>query len=553
MQKVDIVFKVRRWLNRDEFEELLQISDYMGRSSGYSLFKINFDKIRRQNLSYEDIIAFLEDLEVELSDRDKKILYEIIKSTRSVELFWDGTTIYMKPKFYLGPIYEEIREMVEYDSKRKIFRIKPMFYFSLLSKLKEKNIHIIDKAGLKETMPLDVDISLKVELRPYQKEAVDAWMRNRRGIIALPTGAGKTIVALAIITKLRERTLIVTYTRDQMMQWKDMLLKYTTVPFDKVGLYYSDVKRISPITITTYQTAYRHAHKLAPFFSLLIIDEVHHLPAEKFKYIALNMYAKHRLGLSATVIREDGRHEELFPLMGGIVYWKSASELAEEGYLATYRIKQVYVNLTIEEKKKLRELLKLYRFYAKGRSFQELLRHARLGDDDAQRALSIHSRIRLLVHMAENKIKAIKNIVEEELRKGSKIIVFTQYVEQAKRIAQEINALLLTGEIDTLERNRILEEFRKSAKGVLVVTTVGDEGLDIPDANVGIIAAGTGSRRQFIQRLGRLLRRKDGKSEAILYEIIVRGTSEEIQSRKRKVIGLEELFEGLSEVDGHHP
>lgn len=552
MNKVNIMFKVKRWLSREEFEDLIQISDYLGRMGGYSIFRINIEKIKKQNLSYRDVMAILKHSNITLDERSKKILEEIISSLRTIEIFWDGVCVYMKPNFYLGSIYEEIKNMVEYDSKRKIFKIKPIYYFNLLEILKNKNVKIIDKTNLKESIPLGFNVNLKVKLRPYQEEAVKRWSTRKRGIIALPTGAGKTIIALAIIAELGERTLIVTYTKDQMMQWKDMIHKYTSITIDKVGLYYGDVKKIAPITITTYQTAYRHVHKLAPFFSLLIIDEVHHLPAEKFRYIALNMYAKHRLGLSATVIREDGKHEELFPLMGGIVYWKPASELVEEGYLATYRIKQVYVTLTTEEKKKLRELLRLYRLFARGRNFQELLKYARIGDEDSQRALSIHSRIRLLIHMAENKIKAIKEIVNRELKRNSKIIIFTQYVEQAKRLAKELDALLLTGELDARERSTILEKFRRSVKGVLVVTTVGDEGLDIPDANVGIIAAGTGSRRQFIQRLGRLLRRKDNKSEAILYEIIVKGTSEEIQSRKRKILELGELLEGLSEVDDNH-
>lgn len=552
MNKVNITFKVKRWLSREEFEDLIQISDYLGRMGGYSIFRINIEKIKKQNLSYKDVVAILEHSNITLDENSRRALEEIISSLKTIEIFWDGVYVYMKPNFYLGPIYEEIKNMVEYDSKRKIFKIRPIYYFDLLEVLKNKNVKIIDRTNLKESIPLGFNVNLKVKLRPYQEEAVKRWAIRKRGIIALPTGAGKTIIALAIIAKLRERTLIVTYTKDQMMQWKDMIHKYTNITIDKVGLYYSDVKKIAPITITTYQTAYRHVHKLAPFFSLLIIDEVHHLPAEKFRYIALNMYARHRLGLSATVVREDGKHEELFPLMGGIVYWKSANELVEEGYLATYRIEQVYVTLTTEEKKKLRELLKLYRSFARGRDFQELLKYAKIGDEDAQRALSIHSRIRLLIHMAENKIKAIKEIVDRELKRDSKIIIFTQYVEQAKRLAKELNALLLTGELDAKERSTILEKFRRSNKGVLVVTTVGDEGLDIPDANVGIIAAGTGSRRQFIQRLGRLLRRKDDKSEVVLYEIIVKGTSEEIQSRKRKILGLGELLEGFSEVDDHH-
>ncbi len=552
MLEKTLIFRVRKWLDKKDYEELLKISDYIGRRYGCSMFRINISKILRSNLTLQDIKALLEDVNAEIDKKDLAYLEDILKKHRSVELFWDGTSIVMKPNFYLGPIYDNIRGMVEYNSKRKLFKVKPIYYFDLIRELEKLGVYVINRTNLRDTYPLSFNIELKVTLRPYQEEAVNAWIKNKKGIIALPTGAGKTIIALAIIAKLREKTLIVTYTKDQMMQWREMLLKYTTISLDKIGLYYGDVKKLAPITITTYQTAYRHISKLSPFFSLLVIDEVHHLPAEKFRYIALNSFAPHRLGLSATVIREDGKHEELFPLMGGIVYWKTASELVEEGYLAPFRIKPVYVELTVDERKKLRELIKLYRLFAKGRSFNDLLKHARLGDEDAQRALSVHSRIRQLIHNAQNKLKVIRDIVEEELEKGSKIIIFTQYVGQAEKIAKEVQGLLLTGKMDARERNEVINKFRVMRKGVLVVTTVGDEGIDIPDANVGIIAAGTGSRRQFIQRLGRLLRMKNGK-EAILYEIIVKGTTEEIQSKKRKSITLDSLVDTeFSEVDVLH-
>ena len=546
------VFRVKKWLDKEDYEELLKISDYIGRRYGYSVFRINVNKILRNNLTLQDVKALLENVNAEIDKRDLMYLEAVLKRQRSVELFWDGVNVVMKPNFYLGSIYDSIRGMVEYDPKRKLFKVKPMYYFDLIRELEKLGVYVVNRTNLKDTYPLSFNIELKVTLRPYQEEAVNAWLKNRKGIIALPTGAGKTVIALAIIAKLREKTLIVTYTKDQMMQWREMLLKYTTITLDKIGLYYGDVKKLAPITITTYQTAYKHINRLSPFFSLLVIDEVHHLPAEKFRYIAFNSFALHRLGLSATVIREDGKHEELFPLMGGIVYWKTANELVEEGYLAPFRIKPVYVELTIDEKKKLRELIKLYKLFAKGRSFNDLLKHARFGDEDAQRALSIHSRIRQLIHNAQNKLKAIRDIVEKELEKGSKIIIFTQYIGQAERIAKEIQGLLLTGKMDAKERNEVINKFRSIRKGVLVVTTVGDEGIDIPDANVGIIAAGTGSRRQFIQRLGRLLRMKNGK-EAVLYEIIVKGTSEEIQSKKRKSLSLDGLTEAeLSEVDVLH-
>ncbi len=548
----DIRFYISRWLSREEYEDLLRISDYIGRVSGKSVFRINFNKIMRENLSYNEVLELIENYSGIISEIDKKRLREEIEKRRSVEIYWDGSRIILKPYFYLGDIYRKIRDKIDYDKKKRTFLIKPIYFFDVKKELSQMDVYIIDKTNIPAEAKLNFTISLKTALRPYQKEALEQWLKTKRGIIALPTGAGKTVIAIAAIAELRVRTLIVTFTKDQMFQWRDMILKYTDITYDKVGLYYGDEKRLGPITITTYQTAFRHIVRISPMFSLLIIDEVHHLPADKFKYIALNAIAPYRLGLSATVVREDGRHEELFPLMGGVVYWKTASELADEGYLANYIIKTVYVDLTREERRQLRELLILYKKLSRGRKFQEILAAAKKGDENAVNALRVHNRIKQIVQKSREKIKAVEKIVREELSRGSKIIIFTQYVDQAKELAERLNALLLIGEMSASERKRTLEKFRDIKSGVLVVTTVGDEGLDIPDANIGIIVTGTGSRRQFIQRLGRLLRRGPNKETAVLYEIVTRGSSEEYQSKKRRKIEQLDIDVELGEVDVNH-
>ncbi len=548
----DIRFYISKWLSREEYEDLLRISDYIGRINGKSVFRLNINKIMKERLTYDDVLELINTYGGYISEYNKNMLREELRERRSVEIYWENTRIILKPNFYLGDLYRKIKDKIEYDKRRRIFIIKPIYFFEVKNELERNNIYVIDRTGIPSEAKLYFSIKLKTSLRPYQEEALSKWLETKRGIIALPTGAGKTIIAIAAITLLGVRTLIVTFTKDQMFQWRDMFLKYTDITYDKIGLYYGDEKRLGPITITTYQTAYRHVARISPMFTLLVIDEVHHLPADKFKYIALNTIAPYRLGLSATVVREDGRHEELFPLMGGIVYWKNASELALEGYLANYVIRTVYVDLTREEKKQLRELIVLYRKFARGRKFQEILAAARKGDESAINALKIHSRIKQIVQKSREKIKAVEKIVNRELSRGSKIIIFTQYVDQAKEIAERLNALLLIGEMNSLERKKTLEKFRNTSKGVLVVTTVGDEGLDIPDANIGIIVTGTGSRRQFIQRLGRLLRRGEGKETAILYEIITRGSSEEYQAKKRKSIENLDLDVGLSEVDVNH-
>ncbi len=540
---MSIYFYIKKWIDQELFRKISMFSDYLGRDvEKGSKFSINFTKIRENNLDFYDILEALEEAEAEIDKESLNVLKRKLIERKTVYLEWYGDDVVLKSKVYFGSDYQYIRDYTIYDRVRKVFIVKPLHFFELKKTLENLGYNIIDNTGVSEELKLPYKINFNGKLRDYQKEALGKWFeKGMKGIIALPTGSGKTVIAIAALAKLSERTLIVTYTKEQMFQWKDMITRFTSVNPNIIGLYYGEEKRIAPITISTYQTAYRKVKILSKYFSFLIIDECHHLPSEKFKHIALNMFSLKRMGLSATVIREDGKHEELFPLMGGIAYHKTPSELSVQGYLAPYVIYQVEVDLTPKELKDYFETLKLYKELSGGKKFEELLELAKRGDEKAQMALKVHSKLRQIVHKAEAKKKAVKNIVEKELKRGSKIIVFTQYVDQAKELGKLLNAPILVGEVKTKIRRKILENFREGVERVLVVTTVGDEGLDIPDANVGIIVTGTGSRRQFIQRLGRLLRPSKGK-EARLYEIIVRGTSEVYQSRKRKSIDLSDFM-----------
>ncbi len=529
----------RRWMTREEFEEVASILKYLGRYNGRSVFEVDLNKIRKKGLELADILNYMKDYDLEFYDKSSEICFNNLvreENTVYAKLVREG--VLLKSKKLLKPYLADFSGFVKYDRELGGYIVTPMKYFDVRDKLVSLGLEVVDETSIKDTLDLGVKIEFTGKLRDYQKEAIDKWIENGyRGIIALPTGSGKTIIGIAAICLLNERTLIVTYTREQLFQWIEKILEFTNADRSIIGTYYSDEKSVKPITVTTYQTAYRYLHLISHLYSFIIVDEVHHLPADKFKYIALNAFARKRMGLSATIYREDGRHEELFPLMGGIAYYKSPGELAEEGYLAPYVIRQIIVDFTPEEKRKYNELRKAYREAAKGRSFNQLLEDAKRGSITAQRALSIHSKMQQLVHMASRKLNAVADIVKKELARGSKIIIFTQYVEQAKKISEILKAPLLYGDLEPKERKRVLSEFKKAPTGVLVVTTVGDEGIDIPDANVGIVVAGTGSRRQFVQRLGRILRPHENK-RAVLYEVIVKNTAEEQWAKRRKNLRL---------------
>ncbi len=517
-----------RRLTDDEFQEMLEIADYRGFENGYRVFEINPVKLKKAGLTLREALALVDSLGGEVEEGLALDALERV-ARLTVE---DGEYV-LRSRERLLEYLAEFSPDVRYSRARRGFVIKPYVLLDVVEKLEKSGFRVEDETGLLKPKPIGDDVRLLVELRPYQVEALEAWRRNKyRGVIALPTGAGKTIVALAAIAELKAPTLIVVYTREQLKQWIEKIKSVLSIPAWDVGAYYGEEKRLAPVTVTTYQTAWRRVEELRDRFSLLIVDEAHHLPAEKFRLIAENILAPYRMGLSATPEREDGLHTELFRLMGGLVYRKSASELAEQGFLASYRIVVKYVTLTPKEAQRYRELRKLYSELAGGRDVNELIKLAAAGDERASKALKVLNEMRKIVANAENKLKLAKKIAEEEVAKGSKVIIFTQYVEQAKKLGVMLGAPVITGKTEKFKRDLALQLFKTGRAKILVVTTVGDEGLDIPDANVGIMLSSPASRRQFIQRLGRLLRPAPGKKEAILYEIVVKGTLEEAKARK---------------------
>ncbi|NPA04489.1 MAG: DEAD/DEAH box helicase [Crenarchaeota archaeon] len=529
-----LVFRVCRWLERDEYEEVTALAEYLGRRGGCSLFGADVDRLRRLGYSVEEFVEFVERFGGEFDDSSRAVVDRLLELEKTVVVRaapGEGFVL-SSARLLKGYLAEYIEDGDAYYSRRLGgFVVKPYRIIDVVKKLRLAGLRVEDETGLLEPAG-GLDVNPSFRLRDYQEEALRKWLEaDGRGVVALPTGSGKTFIGLAAIARLRAPTLVVVYTREQLNQWREKIIKYLGVPAYRVGVYYSEEKRISDITITTYQTAYRYVDKLGGRFSLLVVDEVHHLPADKFKLIAVGVLAPYRLGLSATPYREDGRHEELFKLMGGIVYFKPLSDLQREGYIAPYRVIPVFVRLERSEERQYRELSREYRLYARGRSVEQLLRDARSGDESARQALRVLNRMRMLVAYSVSKLRAAKEIVDRELAEGSKIIVFTQYVGQASRAGKFLGAPVVTGSTDRVRRRLILEGFKAGKYRVVVMTTVGDEGLDIPDANVGIILSSTGSRRQFIQRLGRLLRPAPGK-EAKLYEIIARGTLEERYVKK---------------------
>jgi superfamily II DNA or RNA helicase len=379
---------------------------------------------------------------------------------------------------------------------------------------------------------------LRLTPRSYQREAVDAWLREgARGVVVLPTGAGKTVVAFDAIARLGVRTLVVVPTIELLRQWRTGLAEQLGLPLESVGIIGGGERLTGDITVITYDSAAMPRRKLDRY-GLLVFDEAHHLPAQSYSAIAHKAAAPWRLGLSATLERADGRHHDLTALIGPLVYTRDSEELSAQKHIAAYREKRIYVDLTPEEEVRYEGLMAEWRWYLATRRsqlgsgpgmFAELVRRSGF-EPEARRALRAHAEARLVALNATAKIGAI----EEVLRRhpDDKVIVFSEYVDMVDRISRALLLPAITYRTPTAERRAILEGFRSGALRKLVTGRVLNEGVDVPDANVAVIASGSASMREYVQRLGRVLRPKPG--EALLYELISRRTTERNAARRRR-------------------
>lgn len=523
------MFLIEQRIAIEDLKRILRFADFIGRSqSGYH-FIVNLRKVNENGVTSEDLLRTVKEYKAIPYRKEEDVKYKY-----KYKLTYRDSSLLVSYPYYS----QDIKSLLLSLRGKEIDPRIVSFPLERAREVMEKLIGLEEEEGGPENKEINVEFI--GSLRDYQGEALDQWLKHgARGIISLPTGAGKTVVGVSAIGSIKRKTLIVAYTKEQVIQWKGKVEELLRGDFS-VGLYYSEEKLLGDITITTYQTAYKHL-SILPLYSFLIIDEVHHLPADKFKVIAMSSKAKYRLGLSATPYREDGLHKSLFDLMGGLVYTKDVTDLIKVGYVAPYEVKRVKVELTKNERAQYNSLISQMRKNLRGFTFRDIFHRARQGDRNALLVLQVYNELRKMVGLTQGKLEVLRRIVKGEESSNSKIIIFTQYVEHAERIGKEFNIPVLTGKTNRRERERILEEFRKNQSGTIVMTTVGDEGLDIPDANIGIIVSGTSSKRQFIQRLGRLLRPKDVK-RAQLIELIAKGTVEEFQSRKRRSISLNDIL-----------
>ena len=371
--------------------------------------------------------------------------------------------------------------------------------------------------------------------RPYQRDALEAWVSaGGRGVVALPTGAGKTLVALLAIAQRPIWTLVVVPTLDLVAQWRRAIVTHLGAPPEHVGVFGGGQQQIAPITVMTYDSAAIHTRELTRF-GLLVFDEVHHLPAASYRLAAEGAVAPYRLGLSATLERTDGLERDLARLVGPVVYQRSAADLRE--HLAAYREERIAIGLGSAERAAYERAMGTYRGYLRRRrvridspeDFQRLVVWPSANDPEARAAMLAHREARRLAFNAEAKLGTVVSLLERH--RGDRTIIFTEFNAVVERLSRLLLVPSITHKTPATERAAALDGFRSGRFRVLVTGRVLNEGVDVPDANVAIVLSGTGTRREYVQRLGRILRPKGGP--AVLYELVSEETSEEHLTRRR--------------------
>ncbi len=388
-----------------------------------------------------------------------------------------------------------------------------------------------DLAGYAEGTPLEIrlrEVTLggkPFRLREYQEEAARVFhaggtVRGGSGVISLPCGAGKTIVALAVMHLTGTRTLVLTTNTVAARQWRREILDKTWLTENDVGEYSGERKEIRPVTITTYQMVTHRKRKGDSFthvdlmgrqdWGLIVYDEVHLLPAQVFR-ITASIQARRRLGLTATLVREDGREDEVFSLIGPKRYDVPWKVLEKQGWIAGARCVEVRVPL--------------------------------LGETEIHYRAARKDRARYRI-AAENPAKDRVLSLLLDRHREDRVLVLGQYLDQLHRISRSLGIPLITGATPNSEREGLYADFREGRIGVLLVSRVGNFAVDLPEANVAVQVSGTfGSRQEEAQRLGRILRPKEGGGGAVFYSLVTEGSREETFAAKRQLFLAEQGYE----------
>jgi len=424
--------------------------------------------------------------------------------------------------------HQSIAKLCEVDGDGRVW-VDALQRGSIKQALIKVGFPVDDRGGYLEGDPLEIglrEVSLAGQpfgLRPYQEQAAAAFhaggtVEGGSGVVVLPCGAGKTVTGMGVMQLVGTKTLILTTNTVAVRQWREELLDKTTLTEDEVGEYTGDSKVVKPVTITTYQMLTWRRSKQGAFehfdlfsrenWGLVVYDEVHLLPAPIFRVTA-DLQARRRLGLTATLVREDGKEEEVFCLIGPKRYDVPWKVLEGQGFIATARCVEVRVPLDPSQRS---------RYEAAG----------------------ARSKFRIA---SENpgKIEVLERLIRRHT--DGRVLIIGQYIDQLTRLSAHLGAPLITGKTPNPVRERLYAAFRSGDEPLLIVSKVGNFAIDLPDANVAIQVSGTfGSRQEEAQRLGRILRPKSDGSAAWFYSVVTLGSRDQEFAEKRQLFLTEQGY-----------
>lgn len=425
--------------------------------------------------------------------------------------------------------YKAVSSLLEGQVNPAVWRVKPYARGLIKQELIRLGYPVQDVAGYTsgEACPValrEVTASGRpFALRPYQQEAVDAFhaagaATGGSGVLVLPCGAGKTIIGLGAICQLQTATLILTTNTTSVRQWIAELIDKTDLDPSQIGEYTGERKEVKPITVATYQIltyrskaddSYPHMRLFSEReWGLVIYDEVHLLPAPVFR-VTSGIQATRRLGLTATLVREDGREEDVFTLIGPKKYEMPWKALEEQGWIAEARCQEIRLP-----------------FEANGR--------------EAYARANARQKFRIA---AENprKLQVVRHLLERHA--DDRVLIIGQYVGQLQQLAEALNLPLITGKVPEKEREALYRQFKRGEITRLAVSKVANFAVDLPDANVAIQISGTfGSRQEEAQRLGRILRPKERDNAAYFYTLVTRDTREQEFALHRQLFLVEQGY-----------
>ncbi|ACB53790.1 probable DNA repair helicase [Crocosphaera subtropica ATCC 51142] len=451
---------------------------------------------------------------------------------RPSKLKYDRGTLILHPP----PKGKAWIDFATWDDRIEKFRVPAIYYRTLIEILEANSLSLIDEA--KDFFPLDLTPSFEREPYPHQTEALEAWKRSgRKGVVVLPTAAGKTYLAQLAMIATPRTTLIIVPTLDLMHQWYAQMS--AAFPDIEVGLLGGGSRDRTPILIATYNSAAIHAETLGNRYALQIFDECHHLPTDFFRVIAEYSISPYRLGLTATPERADGSHRDLDSLIGEVVYRKGVKELAG-GTLADHEVIEIKVKLSQTERKHYDNAIQIRNNFLRKSNISlsslngwQIFVKASARSPAGRRAMLAHREAKEIAAGTEGKLRVLAELVCEHHQDS--LLIFTNDNATVYRISQEFLIPAITHQTPVKERHDILTRFREGIYKSLVTSHVLNEGVDVPEVKVAIIISGTSSAREYVQRLGRILRKGKGKNKlATLYEIVAEDTSEERISQRRK-------------------